>query len=246
LNTTQPVDVTLYYSHNKRDWLIAPTVTGNLTAQTTGIGKTIIWDNSADNVRFGKFYFKVEVKQAEPCTDGVIINGVCWAMHNVGEPGTFVKNPEDKGMLYQWNRNIGWSVTDPMINSNDGTTWDSSASTGATWEKANDPSPAGWRVPTIEELRTLLDTDKVSNEWTTNGRKFTDKATGNSIFLPAAGCRSDKGGTLYFSTGSDGYYWSSSQSAGPTYAYFLSFRSGYTVWDNLSRGQGYSIRPVAE
>ena len=60
LNTDCETDVILYYSHNKRDWLPAAAVTGDLTAQTAGTGKTIIWNNYADNVRYGKFYFKVE------------------------------------------------------------------------------------------------------------------------------------------------------------------------------------------
>jgi len=59
LNTNQPVDLILYYSHNKCDWMIAQTVSGDLTAQSTGTGKTINWNNSADNVKYGKFYFKV-------------------------------------------------------------------------------------------------------------------------------------------------------------------------------------------
>ena len=34
---------------------------------------------------------------------GVLINGVCWATRNVDAPGTFAENPEDPGMMYQWN-----------------------------------------------------------------------------------------------------------------------------------------------
>ena len=56
---------------------------------------------------------------------GVVINGVKWATRNVGEPGKFVANIEDAGMLYQWNRKIGWSSTDPMKDSNGGANWDS-------------------------------------------------------------------------------------------------------------------------
>ena len=61
LNTADPTDLALYYSHNTHDWLLAKTVTGDLTAQNSGTGKTITWDCFADNVRLGKFYFKIEV-----------------------------------------------------------------------------------------------------------------------------------------------------------------------------------------
>ena len=53
---------------------------------------------------------------------GVGINGVVWATRNVGLPGIFVKNPEDAGMLYQWNSKVGWSSTDPLV-STDGSAW---------------------------------------------------------------------------------------------------------------------------
>ena len=41
---------------------------------------------------------------------GVIINGIKWATRNVDKKGTFTNNPEDIGMLYQWNSIVGWDV----------------------------------------------------------------------------------------------------------------------------------------
>jgi uncharacterized protein (TIGR02145 family) len=151
-------------------------------------------------------------------------------------------------MFYQWNRKIGWSSTDPMTNSNGGTEWDSTIPEGTEWETANDPSPAGWRVPTFDELKSLFDVEKVTNEWTTqngvNGRKFTDKATGNTLFLPAAGIRYDSDGTLGLA-GTDGYYWSSSQFNSDC-AYGLYFGSGGAGTYYYSRSYGFCVRPVAE
>ncbi|MCL2510946.1 MAG: hypothetical protein FWF09_02730 [Bacteroidales bacterium] len=40
-----------------------------------------------------------------------------WAIWNVDKPGTFAAKPEDAGTFYQWNRKIGWSSTNPMVNS---------------------------------------------------------------------------------------------------------------------------------
>ena len=60
-----------------------------------------------------------------PTTDpGVHINGVVWATRNVDTPGTFATRPESAGMLYRWNRRIGWSATDPIVDSNGNTTWE--------------------------------------------------------------------------------------------------------------------------
>ena len=180
----------------------------------------------------------------------VEINGVKWATRNVAAPGTFVEKPEDAGMMFQWNRRIGWSATKPMINSDGGTEWNATEPEGGTWEKSNDPSPAGWRVPTSEEIQKLLDKDKVSSEWTTvngvKGRRFTDKASGNSLFLPAAGGRNHSDGTLY-DAGSGGYCWSSTAHESlNTNAYILVFYSDGAGSGGAIRRVGFSVRSVAE
>jgi len=189
----------------------------------------------------------------ETCPEGsVMINGVCWATRNVDMPGTFAANPEDAGMFYQWNRNIGWSSTNPMFSSDGGNTWDSSNPPGTTWEPANDPSPPGYRVPTRAEIEALLDETKVTYtkagaldiENGVPGRRFTDKDNGNSIFLPAAGYRAGVGGTLYY-VDANGNYWSSTQ-AGTLSAYLLNFGGSDAYWVNGSRSGGVSVRPVAE
>jgi uncharacterized protein (TIGR02145 family) len=179
-----------------------------------------------------------------PTTDpGVVINGVKWATRNVDAPGTFAATPKSFGKFYQWNRKKAWEATGAV------TDWDSTTPAGDTWETVNDPSPAGWRVPTLTELQSLLDEDKVSNEWITEGgipgRKFTDIASGKSLFLPAAGYRSYFDGLLYFA-GLYGYYWSSAP-YDSSYARSLGFSSGSVLTDSsLNRAYGHSVRCVAE
>ena len=179
---------------------------------------------------------------------GVVINGVKWATRNVDKPGTFAANPEAMGMFYQWNRKVGWSSTAQKLNSNGGTTWETNIPIGDSWEKANDPSPVGWRVPTLNEINKLLDNSKVNKEWTTlngiNGWKFTDITTKNSIFLTAAGCR-NKEGTLE-NVGVSGHFWSSTKNSSIS-AYGLGFSSyGAELGWNYGRRDGFSIRSVAE
>jgi len=174
---------------------------------------------------------------------GVVINGVKWATRNVDAAGTFAATPESAGMLYQWNRSKAWNSADAGVSG-----WDKTASTGDTWEKANDPSPAGWRVPTMAEQQTLFDTEKVTREWITQkgvaGCKFTDKATGASLFLPAAGYRHNDTGALY-SASTLGYYWSSTES-GATLAYNVAFNSVNIDERPLNRTFGFSVRCVGE
>ena len=175
----------------------------------------------------------------------VEINGVKWATRNVDMPGTFAANPEDAGMFYQWNRQLGWSSTDPMVNSNGDTTWDETPATGDTWAKANDPCPTGWRVPTKEELQSLANYFSV---WTTTLNGVTGRVFGgcnNTLFLPAAGCRNDSTGERYH-VGTYGYYWSSTPIS-TTDAYLLDFSSSYVYASNrINRANGFSVRCVAE
>jgi len=171
--------------------------------------------------------------------EGVVINDVKWATRNVAAPSTFAAKPEDAGMFYQWNRKVAWPTTGDVTN------WDNSYPAGDRWEKSNDPSPAGWRLPYLGEIQKLLDTEKVTNEWVTvngvNGRKFTDKATGNSIFLPAVGARLNDG-TL---DNKGGIYWSGSQFAG--FVHFLVLLDDDTFLNLFNCGSfGISVRCVVE
>lgn len=185
--------------------------------------------------------------------EGVIINGVKWATRNVDSPHTFAESPEDVGMFYQWNKKIGWSAANPIVNSNNKTEWKDAISTDKIWIARNDPSPDGWRVPTMEEIYSLLDTEKVTNEWTVqngvNGRRFTDIVTGNFIFLPAAGGRLGDDGCLY-NVSLSGNYWSNKKlnSDHGHFAYsLLFFRDRGAKWEEFHIcGMGFSIRCVAK
>ena len=106
-----------------------------------------------------------------------------------------------------------------------------------------------WRMPTDDEWTELRNectwtwvegyngTDK-------NGYEVKSNANGNSIFLPAAGCRIDDG--LNYA-GSYGYYWSSSLDTGrPFDAWYVYFYSGGVGRDYGRRCYGISVRPVCK
>jgi uncharacterized protein (TIGR02145 family) len=116
---------------------------------------------------------------------GVLINGVVWAQCNVDAPGAFADKPEAPGRFYQWNRKTGHLSAGAI-------TWDDTNPTGTAWTADNDPSPAGWRVPTKAELEKLIDLAKVNMVGDTRGGidgvYIIDKTnTNNKIFLPATG-----------------------------------------------------------
>lgn len=185
-------------------------------------------------------------------------SGTKWALTNVGST-----TPEGYGDYFAWGETTtketyNWStyrycngdyntLTKYCNNADYGNNGFTDAIT--TLEASDDAATAnwgaGWRMPTHSEMQELY--DNCTHEWTTqngvNGEKFTG-SNGNSIFLPAAGCRS---GDELYGAGSYGDYWSSSlDTSYPNSAWLLGFDSDGIGTDD---GDGYryggrSVRPV--
>jgi len=172
--------------------------------------------------------------------EGVVINGVKWATRNVDEIGTFALTSESAGKFYQWNRKKAWAITGEV------TGWDNSSDESTVWEKEKDPSPEGWRVPTSDEIKSLIEETKVNSEWINQngiiGRKFTDKSNGNSIFFPAFDdgvalreCSGKIGGT-----GQGAVYWGSTSPS----VLIINADGSHSI--SISACYGFSLRPVSE
>ena len=178
---------------------------------------------------------------------GVVINNVKWATRNVDVPGTFVAKPEEHGMFYQWNSKVGWSATDPLTPSDGTSTWNPNwkGNRASTWESTNNVCPTGWRIPTLEEQKSLLNSG--SEQTTLNGVRGRIFGSGdNTIFLPATGYRNSDNGRL--SDGSN-FYWSSTpyMGDGESTAFFIMFRNDNDIYtDSDSRSFGFCVRCVAK
>ena len=179
---------------------------------------------------------------------------VKWATCNVG-----ASKPEDYGDYFAWGETTAkttysWSTYKYCNGSyNTLTKYNNSSSYGSVdnktvLDKEDDAAAVNWggawRMPTKAEQDELR--EQCTWTWTTqngvNGYKVTSKSNGNSIFLPAAGDRSNS--DLDYA-GSYGYYWSSSLYTGhPDYAYDLRFYSDNVDWSDSSRYYGQSVRPV--
>ena len=232
---------------------VATVENGLVTARS--VGSATITVTTADGGRMAMCAIRVEVPNPgignpTPTTDpGVVIAGARWATRNVNAPGTFADNPEDFGMFFQWNRNRGWSATDPLRYWADNDwvagSWDGSAATGTTWARANDPCPPGWRVPTDAQLRSLNSVG-VGSTWTAengvNGRLFGTAP--NQIFLPAAGLRVINHGGLNL-VGAVGHYQSSSSGPTTTMWRLIFSNTGGSVTAVDFRTAGLSVRCVA-
>ena len=145
--------------------------------------------------------------------ESIVVGGTRWHCRNVGAPGTFAARPELAGMFYRWNNRVGWSSTNPRTSSPTGQTWATSVPSpapGAIWAAANNPCPAGWRIPTHAEMQALVN---AGSTWGSNngvaGRFFGTAP--NRIFLPATGGRNastDPTGHTLNSVGATAHYWS--------------------------------------
>ncbi len=113
-----------------------------------------------------------------------------------------------------------------------------------------------WRIPTDDEINALVatksDATNYSWEWKTdydgvyhmNGWLITYKVNGNSIFLPAAGYRTN---TYVKAVRDHGLYWSSKlHSTDPSFARVLHFEESIVEMFDYQRYNGLSIRPVRE
>ena len=187
-------------------------------------------------------------------------SGTLWAAWNVG-----ATKPEDFGLYFAWGETQGYSgITDEKQfswedyklcggSSSTLTKYNTKSSYGTvdnikTLELVDDAayqSDNTCRMPTkadFEELRA-----NTTSVWETlngvNGRRFTSKTNGNSIFVPAAG--SCLNGSV-LDVGSGSVLWSSSlNESSPRDGWCLLFFSNYVYVSNgYKRYYGLSVRPV--
>jgi hypothetical protein len=184
-------------------------------------------------------------------------SGTLWATMNVG-----ATSPEDYGdyfawgetspkeeynwSTYKWCNGSGTKQTKYCTSSSYGTV-DNKTVLHLADDAANANWGGAWRMPTKLEQDELRNFSYTTWTWTTlngvRGYKVKSKINGNSIFLPAAGSRSNSDSNS--STGSYGFYWSRSlHTIGSNRAYYLYFLSGDVSSDDDLRSEGQSVRPV--
>ena len=186
-------------------------------------------------------------------------SGLKWAKCNIG-----AKTETDYGYYFQWGdivnkrkSNCGWkrhkhcdgsftTLTKYNTNSDYGTV-DNKTTLDPEDDAVTQIMGGDWRMPTYAEFQELL--DNTTNEWIEdykgsgiNGRKFTSRANGNSIFIPAAGYYSD--GSVG-NVGLGGNVWSSSLLLSSPYgACYLKFSSDNCYMNYTNRYYGKSVRGV--
>ncbi len=154
----------------------------------------------------------ITVKQAAGDGEaGLKIGNLIWATRNVGEKGKFASGGiGDKGMFYQFNRNVAWPATGSADS------WNTETPTTGGWSVENSPCPTGWRIPTKADFTALASAAKrrAAGEgfWFRESPAFTTPFPSisnpqDAMVLPYTGLRNRLTGGIGSTT--TGYYWTS-------------------------------------
>ena len=201
----------------------------------------------------------LEIPELYEWVDLGLPSGLKWAAWNVG-----ATKPEEYGLYFAWGEIEGYTgITDEKgfdwsdykwCNGTDTTLtkYNTNSSFGTvdnltTLEQVDDAayvSDNTCRMPTKADFEELI--DNTTNTWETlngvNGRRFTSKTNGNSIFVPAVGTCNF--GSVY-SAGSQGLYWSNSLiEENASGSWYLDITSSEVFMDGNGRNGGLSVRAI--
>ena len=176
-------------------------------------------------------------------------SGLLWASCNVG-----AESPEEYGDYFAW----GETTTKSNYTGSNSVTYglsiselesrgiiDAAGNLTAAYDAATANWGEDWRMPTLDEMKELINECKWESTSVNgvNGRLFTGP-NGNSIFLPAAGCRYNES---LNEAGYYGDYWSATPTSDSGYACHLYFfHNGSYGWRSRHRADGRAVRPVSE
>lgn len=198
---------------------------------------------SLSDVKEVAFVEEEAIEDEHEWVDLGLPSGTLWATCNVG-----ASKPEEYGDYF------AWGETKPKTKYDSSTYFDSDYlkyNDGGLTELAPEDDAATanwgspWHMPTIAQQDELR--ENCTREWTqlngVNGTLVTGP-NGNTIFLPAAGCRDV---TSLLGAGSSGDYWSRSlrSSDSSCACYLYSYSSYWRLGGEYGyRCSGRSVRPV--
>lgn len=203
----------------------------NLGANTNADPLTPSWELTGNYYQWGRnpsCFGKDGIDEANPCSSPVYGAAGPW--------GNMTAN-DNAGSI------SGWSTTNAPNNA-----------LSDFSKTANDPCPAGYRIPTKNQWEgvrnTSLNTRTMVGTWAAGTTNYLSgvRFGGNFLFLPTTGQRGNSTGSLGFRN-SYGYYWSSTVGAASDAAWLLIFYTTPSATVNTSAGNrtsGISVRCIVE
>lgn len=197
-----------------------------------------------------------EVEENHEWVDLGLPSGTLWATMNVG-----AEWPEDYGDYFAWGEtqpksNYSWSTYKYYNDTNSPMTKYCTDGSYGTVDNKTELEPiddaatanwgADWQMPSRAQIEELINSNYTTTTWTRQyavyGLKITSKVNGNSIFLPAAGCRND---SSLIDVGYNGGYWTRSLDTSYSYSGCNLFFASISIYMNYNfRPNGRSVRPV--
>lgn len=252
LNNSQVVTLTVTYKNTLSD--VGSIAYGKATADAVNVKIYAIYNDGTKDLSVP---LNVKIQDCACCgayvAAGVWKNFMC---HNLGADETADPNTPSisiNGAYYQWGRlKPGYKAPQ----NGDGPTPDwlgpsnfaSNGSWSDTSKTENDPCPAGYRVPTIDQLIGISKNNPISRvgTWTealtnyNSGAKF-----GSSLFLPVPGIVS---GSRIVYRNWKAYYWSSTENVGSYQSSYGFYFDGNTIVPKTSFGRtdGYPVRCIEQ
>ncbi len=195
------------------------------------------------------------------CGVGQILTFSCYNLGASVSTSPYTARWELNGHYYQWGRATVAAdapTSSTQVNAGIIVGWSTLAAANNDWmdasKTANDPCPAGFRVPTKPQWDAVINTSlnptrSYSGTWTNSSTNFSSGLRIGSgttgLFLPTTGYRSGSDGILV-SRGNNGNYWSSTMDGSDArHLSFLSTSASTSIATN-NRTLGLSVRCVAE
>jgi hypothetical protein len=173
-------------------------------------------------------------------------SGLLWATCNIG-----AKEPWESGLYFSWGnvyghrKEPGYYFCEHDYETTPGGKLTTDIPADIEYDAARANFGGSWRMPTASEFQELRNI--CISEWVTqdgvNGRLFTSRINGNSVFFPATGLCIE---STTFNDGMSGYYWSSSFNSYTNSR--IMFLNSYDLFTGsfVDRFIGISIRPVLD